>query len=84
MQAYIPFYAQYTFPFTTKAKDSCAGKQNIFISLKSVLSHSNGKPSLAFGFFLYIFYLALNTHLLEGRGEEMHGVAFALIDINLG
>lgn len=50
----------------------------------SILSYSNSKLSLAFGFFLYFFYLALNTHLLEGRGEEMDGVAFSLTDTNLG
>lgn len=50
----------------------------------SILSYSYSKLSLAFGFFLYFFYLDLNTHLLEGRGEEMDGMAFSLTDTNLG
>lgn len=38
-------------------------------------------PLLVSSFFF--FYLALNIHLLEGRGEEMDGLAFSLIDTNL-
>lgn len=53
----------------------------------SIFSYNNGKPSfllLKASFLPLGFYSALNTHLQEGRGEEMDGLAFSFVDTNLG